>query len=222
MRRDGLFLAVLNCTSPGTTCFCASMGTGPRVEASYDLRLTELGADFLVEAGSSAGAAMLATLPARAPNAAEIAEADGLLAAAVARMGRKLNTHNLPQILRESLEHPHWDHMKTCCIGCANCTMVCPTCFCNNTADYVDVGLRHVARRRVWDSCFSLQFAEVHGGNARSDLKSRYRHWVTHKLSYWVEQYGVFGCVGCGRCLTWCPVGIDITEVAAVVRGEKR
>lgn len=220
-RRSGSFLAVLNCTTPGNTCFCASMGTGPRAGVGYDLRLTELPARFLIEAGSPAGAAILGRLPARPAGDAEVAEADRLIAAAIPQMGRKLNTHNLPQVLREGLEHPHWDFMKTWCIGCTNCTIVCPTCFCNDTHDSVDLNLRHVARERVWDSCFRWQFAEVHGGNARSELKYRYRHWAVHKLGYWVEQYGVFGCVGCGRCLTWCPVGIDITAVATVVRGER-
>jgi len=220
-RREGSFLAVLNCTTPGDTCFCASMGTGPRVETGYDLRLTELSGGFLIEAGTPEGAAILGRLPARPASGAEITEADWLLAEAIPRMGRTLNTHNLPGILRGALEHPHWDFMKTWCIGCTNCTIVCPTCFCNDTHDRIDLNLRQVARERVWDSCFSWQFAEVHGGNARSELKYRYRHWVTHKLSYWVEQYGVSGCVGCGRCVTWCPVGIDITEVATIIRGDQ-
>lgn len=221
-RRGGSFLAVLNCTSPGNTCFCASMGTGPRVETGYDLRMTELNEGFLVESGSPPGDATIGQLPVRPAPAALVKEGDRLLAEAVLSMGRVLNTNNLPRILREGLEHPHWDFMKTWCIGCTNCTIVCPTCFCNDVQHRIDLNLQRAFRERVWDSCFTWQFAEVHGGNARTELKHRYRHWVTHKLSYWVEQYGVFGCVGCGRCLTWCPVGIDITEVAATVRGEER
>ncbi len=220
-RRDGSFLAVLNCTSPGNTCFCASMGTGPRAETGYDLRMTELTEGFLIEAGSSRGHEIQGQLPVRPAPVTLAKESERTLAEAVHRMGRTLNTHNLPQILRGSLEHPHWDFMKTWCIGCTNCTIVCPTCFCNDTRDYIDLEFQHTSRERIWDSCFSWQFAEMHGVNTRPDLKHRYRHWVTHKLSYWVEQYGVFGCVGCGRCLTWCPVGIDITEVAATVRGER-
>ena len=218
-RREGSFLAVLNCTAPGNTCFCASMGTGPRAEAGYDLRLTELAGGFLAEPGSAAGRGLIGRLALRRASREEVAEADRLLGEAVQRMGRTLNTHNLPHILRSSLEHPHWDFMQTWCIGCTNCTIVCPTCFCNDSRDFVELGLRRVARERVWDSCFAWQFAAMHGANPRAELKHRYRHWVVHKLSYWVEQYGVFGCVGCGRCLTWCPVGIDITEVAATVRG---
>ena len=220
-RRQGSFLAVLNCTTPGNTCFCASMGTGPRAEVGYDLRLTELADGFLVEAGSPEGSTIVGQLPGRQASKGELAEAERLLGEAALHMGRSLNTHDLPQILRSSLEHPHWDFMKTWCIGCTNCTIVCPTCFCNDTHDNIDLDLRSVTRERVWDSCFSRQFAAIHGVNSRPELKHRYRHWAVHKLGYWVEQYGVFGCVGCGRCLTWCPVGIDITAVAAAVRGER-
>ena len=220
-RREGAFLAVINCTEPGDLCFCASMGTGPRVEEGYDLRLTELDAGFLMEPGTDRGASTLARLPARAATSGEMQEADRLIRDAVPRMGRTLNTHNLPQILRSELGHPYWDTMKDWCVGCTNCTMVCPTCFCNDLRDYVDLTLRKVRRERVWDSCFTRQFTEMHGYNPRDELKHRYRHWCVHKLSYWVEQYGVFGCVGCGRCIAWCPVGIDITQVATTVRGEE-
>ncbi len=218
-RRAGAFIAVVNCTEPSEVCFCASMGTGPRAESGYDLRLTEMAEDFLVESGTGRGAAVLARLPARAAASVQLAEADRLIREAVPRMGRTLNTRNLPKILRQGLEHPHWDVMKDWCVGCTNCTIVCPTCFCNDVQDHVDLELRRVRRDRVWDSCFALQFAEMRGVNPREELKHRYRHWCVHKLGYWVEQYGVFGCVGCGRCLTWCPVGIDITQVAAEIRG---
>jgi len=216
--REGAFMLALNCTQPGGTCFCASMGTGPRAERGYDLRMTELPEEFLLESGSEAGASLLQRLPIKPARDAAVREADRLLTAAVANMGRTLDTEHLPQVLRSQLESPVWDIMKDWCLGCTNCTIVCPTCFCYNTADAIDLKLRGVARERFWDSCFTWQFAEVHGGNFRSDLRARYRHWLCHKLSYWVEQYGVFGCVGCGRCITWCPVKIDITEVAKAVR----
>ncbi len=218
-RREGAFVAAVNCTEPSEVCFCASMGTGPRAESGYDWRITEMADDLLVESGTGRGAAALARLPARAAGSVELAEADRLIREAIPRMGRTLDTRNLPKILRQRLEHPHWDVMKDWCVGCTNCTIVCPTCFCNDVQDHVDLELRRVRRDRVWDSCFALQFAETCGGNPREELKHRYRHWCVHKLGYWVEQYGVFGCVGCGRCLTWCPVGIDITQVATVIRG---
>ncbi len=219
-RRERAFLAVVNCTEPGQVCFCASMGTGPRAESGYDLRLTELSGGILVEPGTAEGSSVLGRLPARAATRDEVAEADRLLRGAVGRMGRSLDTRDLPRILRSSLEHPYWEVMKDWCVGCTNCTIVCPTCFCNDTVDRTDLTLRRVRRERIWDSCFTLQFAEIHGMNPRQELKHRYRHWLVHKLGYWVEQYGVFGCVGCGRCITWCPVGIDIVRVATMIRGD--
>lgn len=220
-RREGSFLAVVNCTEPGDVCFCASMGTGPRAESGYDVRITEMAGGLLMEPGTEKGAALLGRLPARGATRAELAEAERAVLAAIPRMGRTLETHYLPQLLRSELEHPYWDVMKDWCVGCTNCTIVCPTCFCNDFQDHVDLQLKKVRRDRIWDSCFTLQFAEICNVKLRDELKYRYRHWYTHKLSYWVEQYGVFGCVGCGRCLTWCPVGIDITQVAATIRGER-
>ena len=98
--------------------------------------------------------------------------------------------------------------------GCANCTLVCPTCFCTS----VGVGLRPRRRRvatteRTWDSCFTLGFGRVAGdANFRPRVADRYRQWLTHKFSTWWDQFGSTGCVGCGRCITWCPVGIDVRE----------
>jgi len=149
-----------------------------------------------------------------------VAEAERAVLAAIPKMGRTLDTHYLPQLLRSELEHPYWDTMKDWCVGCTNCTMVCPTCFCNDFEDHIDLSLTKARRDRIWDSCFSREFTAMGYANPREDLKYRYRHWLNHKLGYWVEQYGVFGCVGCGRCITWCPVGIDITHVAATIRGK--
>jgi ferredoxin len=99
--------------------------------------------------------------------------------------------------------------------------MVCPTCFCYDTWDRAELDLSVIERIRRWDSCQDERFAEVHGGNFRSTREARLRQFVCHKLSYWVEQYGCFGCVGCGRCVTWCPTGIDLTEIAAEIRADE-
>ncbi|MBI4318273.1 MAG: 4Fe-4S dicluster domain-containing protein [Chloroflexi bacterium] len=221
-RREGSFVAVVNCTRPGDLCFCASMGSGPKADRGFDLALTELKDGFLVEPGSDTGWEVLRQLTTRKASQDERLAAASAIADTAAHMGRTLDTSALPQLLRGGLDHPHWDLMKSWCIGCANCTMVCPTCFCYSIADQIDFKQRRLSRERVWDSCFTWQFTEVHGCNFRDTLRSRYRHWACHKLGYWVEQYGVFGCVGCGRCITWCPVGIDITAVATSVRRERQ
>lgn len=220
-RRTGSLVIVSNCIRPSNTCFCASMSSGPWPETGFDIRMTELSDEFLLEAATRRGQEILDRLPVRDANGAQVDRAQHLLTAAVGMMGRTLDTTDLPRILMGSLDHPYWDVMDDWCIGCTNCTMVCPTCFCNDIRDIPDIKGDHVVRERVWDSCFAQQFAEVHFCNFRPNLRERYRHWCCHKLGYWVPQYGVMGCVGCGRCLTWCPVGIDISAVATRIRGER-
>ena len=221
-RRASAFLVAVNCGSPAGTCFCSSMGTGPRAQAGYDLALTELldgGHRFLVEAGSEAGAALLAELPGRAVAPADLAAAQAVTAGAEERMGRSVeDAAGLPDLLRRTLESPRWAEVADRCLTCGNCTMVCPTCFCSSVEDTADLTGCVAERHRVWDSCFSVEYSHIHGGAIRPSARSRYRQWLTHKLGTWQEQFGTSGCVGCGRCIAWCPVGIDITEEIAALR----
>ena len=220
-RRCGVFVVAVSCSEPSGVCFCASMGTGPRVTHGFDLALTEI-VDaphrFVVEVGTEVGARVLAKVGADPVSDADLAAADRISADASKRMGRKLDTEGLPRALQDNPQHPRWDDVATRCIGCANCTMVCPTCFCTTVEDTTDLSGDEAERHRRWDSCFTLDYSYVHGGVVRSSLRARYRQWLTHKLSTWHDQFGTSGCVGCGRCITWCPVGIDITEEAAAVR----
>ena len=221
LRKQTFFVAV-NCVKAGGTCFCASMNTGPHASQGFDLALTEMMYDglhhFLLEVGSKNGQAMLSEIPHREAEQQEIDRARALWKAAAGEMGRTLDTHNLPQLLAESFEHPQWEDVAKRCLACANCTMVCPTCFCSTVEDLTDLTGDHAERWRRWDSCFTTDFTKVAGGNIRMSTRTRYRQWLTHKLGNWVEQFGEFGCVGCGRCITWCPVGIDITAEAAAIR----
>jgi ferredoxin len=124
------------------------------------------------------------------------------------------------RVLKANLEHPRWTEVAKRCLACTNCTLVCPTCFCSTVEDVTDLGGDQIGRERRWDSCFTLEFSYIHGGSVRRDGASRYRQWLTHKLAHWHDQFGSSGCVGCGRCISWCPVGIDITEeVAAIAAG---
>ena len=218
-RRDGILLIVANCTEPGAACFCVSMGGGPRAEAGYDLALTERvdaeGHRFLVEAGSPAGERLLAALPGRGATDADLAVAAADLTDAAGRMGRAMPAMDLRQLLADSRESPHWEDVANRCLACGNCTMVCPTCFCTTTEDVSDLTGDHAERWERWDSCFNLDFSYLHGGEVRTSTDSRYRQWMSHKLSTWYDQFGSSGCVGCGRCVVWCPVGIDITVEAA-------
>jgi ferredoxin len=224
-RRDGALVVAVNCTEPGGTCFCTSMGTGPRAGGGADLVLTEVigaaGHHFLVEAGTERGADLLAALPSRSATPGEIDEAAGLLVEAASRMGRTLDTDGLPALLHRNLDHDRWEEVAARCLACANCTMVCPTCFCATIEDGLSLAGTEAVRVRKLDSCFSLDFSYIHGGSLRTSGAARYRQWLTHKLASWVDQFGTFGCVGCGRCITWCPVGIDLTEEAAAIRASE-
>lgn len=221
-RRRGAFIVALNCAEAGDTCFCVSMGTGPKAEGAFDLALTELldaqHHEFLVEVGSTTGAEVLAALPQRPAQEADLAAAAALLARTAGSMGRTLETEGLQDLLESNPEHPRWDEVAERCLTCANCTMVCPTCFCTTVEDHSDLSGGGAERVRLWDSCFTLDFSYIHGGSVRQSDKGRYRQWMTHKLASWIDQFGSSGCVGCGRCITWCPVGIDITEEAAAIR----
>lgn len=219
-RRAEAFVVAVNCGRPGGTCFCVSMGGGPKADGGYDLAITEIAGDgrhdFLIEAGSARGDALLATLPGRSAEAGDLASAEAVTRDARRRMGRAM-VPGVGELLAGNLEHPRWAAVAERCLSCANCTMVCPTCFCSTMEDVTDLTGGRTERVRRWDSCFTLDFSYIHGGSIRQSTASRYRQWITHKLSTWHEQFGTSGCTGCGRCIAWCPVGIDITEEARAI-----
>ncbi|MFD7708334.1 4Fe-4S dicluster domain-containing protein [Streptomyces sp. NPDC059786] len=223
-RRVGAFLIAAECTEPGATCFCVSMGGGPAADAGFDLALTEvaddLGHRFLVRTGSEAGEEVLARVPHRPADAWTRSVARSAVDAARERMGRAMPEVDLRALMGDSLDADRWDDVAARCLTCGNCTMVCPTCFCTTTEEVTDLTGDHAERWQRWDSCFDLDFSYLHGGPVRASARGRYRQWLTHKLSTWYEQFGTSGCVGCGRCVTWCPVGIDITEEASALHDE--
>ncbi len=214
--RKGAFIVAVNCITSRETCFCVSMNTGPKAGPGYDLTLTELITDtqheFLIEAGSDRGASILNRLPVKKAEAAHITQAETVVLNTAAHMGRVMNTDGLKELIQKNPEHAIWDDVAERCLSCANCTMVCPTCFCTTVEDVTDLTGDNAERWQYWDSCFTADFSFIHGGSVRQSVKSRYRQWMTHKLSSWIDQFGTSGCTGCGRCITWCPVGIDITE----------
>jgi sulfhydrogenase subunit beta (sulfur reductase) len=225
-RREAAFIVAVNCGVAGGTCFCASMDAGPKAARGYDLALTELaderGHRFVAEAGSEKGREVLAELELRAATSEELTKAEAVVAHTAATMGREMRADDVHDLLLRNLDHPRWEDVAQRCLTCGNCTMVCPTCFCTSIADSSALGGTPVSRSQRWDSCFTMDFSYIHGGSVRSSARSRYRQWMTHKLATWWDQFGTSGCVGCGRCITWCPVGIDITEEVAAIRGSER
>jgi len=220
-RRRNTFIVAVDCGVAGGTCFCVSMQTGPKADRGYDLALTELLAPehrFVIRAGSDAGRSLIAELAPRPATAEETTAADAVPAATAAGMGRRMRTDDVHDLLMRNPRHPRWDEVAGRCLTCTNCTMVCPTCFCTTVEDASDLTGIRSERTQRWDSCFTMDFSWVHGGSVRHSAPARYRQWLTHKLATWWDQFGTSGCVGCGRCITWCPVGIDITEEVAAIR----
>jgi len=216
-REQALFIAV-NCTRAGGTCFCASWGTGPRATEGFDLAMTELRSGFVVEVGSTRGQELLDRLSVREANSTELELAELKLQRASERMGRHLDTAGLKGLLDRNIEHSQWDTVARRCLSCGNCTMVCPTCFCCTVEDSTHLDDGRITRMRYWESCFTHQFSYITTGPERNTIRGRYRHWLRHKLGTWWDQFGMSGCIGCGRCITWCPVGIDLTEEIPAIR----
>ena len=220
--RHGTFIIAVQCTQAAATCFCASMGTGPQVSQGFDLVLTELLDSkrhcFVAAAGNDRGVEILSELKVDPATDEDLRKAVGNVEAAAKAQVRQIDTAGIKEFVYDNFEHPRWDDVARRCLTCANCTMVCPTCFCISTEDLSDITGDHAERWRRWDSCFTQSFSYIHGGSVRTTAKARYRQWMTHKLASWIDQFGSSGCVGCGRCITWCPVGIDITEEVAAMR----
>jgi ferredoxin len=224
-RRGRAFLIAVNCTEPSATCFCVSAGGGPEARDGFDLVLTELiepdrEPRYVVSAGSAAGQRVLDELPHEAADTELETRAGDAVRAAAGRMGRALPDVDLRAMLESTLEADRWDDVAARCLACGNCTMACPTCFCTSVNDTTDLTGDHAERWQHWASCYETDFSYLHGGSVRPTIHSRYRQWLTHKLGTWHDQFGESGCVGCGRCIVWCPVGIDITEEAGALARE--
>jgi NAD(P)H-flavin reductase/NAD-dependent dihydropyrimidine dehydrogenase PreA subunit len=216
-RRKAALIVAVQCTSSSSTCFCSSMGTGPEVRAGYDILLTEIDEGFVMQAGSPAGAAIVSHLPTRRPTHAETGAAVDSVEAVRTALGELLPIAGIDVRLKHQLDNPRWGVVAERCVECGNCTMSCPTCFCTSVTERSDMEGRVATTERLWDSCFDVNFARVAGGDFRARPRDRYRQWLTHKFSTWMDQFGSLGCVGCGRCITWCPVRIDVREELAAI-----
>ncbi len=224
--RKNIFIIAVNCTQSDGTCFCVSMKTGPKARLGYDISLTEVINKnehyFLLDEGTLRGSELASKLDFRKAGEGQIKAAASAVMAAEVNMKRTMNTAGIKDLFYNNHDHQIWSEIATRCLSCANCTMVCPTCFCSNMEDTTDLSGNHAERWRRWDSCFSLDYSKVAGGSFRTSIRARYRQWITHKLASWIDQFGTSGCVGCGRCISWCPVGIDITKEVENLRNSPR
>ena len=209
--RNGSIFVVVNCTRAGGNCFCATMGTGPEAGSGYDMAITELPDRLLIDVPERSRR-LLEGIKVSPASEEDLRLGREMTDQARTQMGRRFDKEGFSELMYAGADSHVWKETADRCLACGNCTMVCPTCFCNVVQDRTDITDGSVSRVRMWDSCLSKDFVYSAGGNPRQERSARYRQFVMHKFAYWPDQFGPFGCVGCGRCITWCPVGIDITQ----------
>lgn len=208
-RRSQMRTVGVDCV-PDEWCFCGSMGTATAAEG-FDLFLTPVNGGYLAEVGSDEGAQMLAGLPMRDATAAEVTFVKTRLAEKVQKTS-KLNAdyHTLPMVLDGGEESETWEQHATRCYSCGTCNLVCPTCFCFDVTDKMNLSLKSGVKQREWDGCMLEGFARIASGeNFRHDRPQRLRHRFYRKYSYLFTRYGRPYCCGCGRCVRQCLVHID-------------
>lgn len=217
-RRESLLLIGVDCAHSAATCFCASTGDGPALEGGYDIGLAELDEGFLVWHLSDQGRGITEQLSLQSVDESQLEAMGQATAQAALEQHRQLPDPEELMHLYRRLEHTHWEEVGERCLSCGNCTAVCPTCFCYQSGHEMALNGETAEMVRSWDSCFSPTHSDMGHFQVRPSIEYRYRQWMTHKLAGWQVQQRRIGCTGCGRCIAWCPVGIDLTrEVTAVL-----
>lgn len=213
-RRERAFLACFHCREPAEYCFCDAMGAGPSIEKGYDLLATDLGDRYFFRSGSEAGERVLKDEVFKDALEEDRAQAQAELERLKSKLRSGLNIRGLAERIKTKFWSRFWDERTSKCVLCGACNLVCPTCYCFTVVDETDFTGEKGKRVRVWDPCHFKGFALIAGGlNFRGDRISRIKLRIYHKLCYSVEQRGTYDCVGCGRCIEYCPAHIDLREI---------
>ena len=220
-RRTAFFVAV-TCSDPGGTCFCADMDAGPAPRARLrprPHRAARRRASIRRRGRQCRGRGRAGAIPSRPATGAEVRPRPRSPARRPRGWAGSCRPTGCATCSTTTSSTRAGTTSRERCLSCGNCTLACPTCFCATVDDVTDLPGRSAQRWWVWDSCFTATHSYLHGGSVRLSTLSRYRQWMTHKLAAWVDQFGMSGCVGCGRCITWCPAAIDITAGSRRHRG---
>lgn len=213
-RREATTLVGLACEDPCANCFCTSLGGGPAAEEHLDALMFDLGDVFYLKTLTEKGEELAGAADSVLDKAddASVKAAGKQADEAEGKISRKIDTQGIPEKLPGLYGSPFWEQFSDRCLGCGICTFLCPTCHCFDIQDETD----HFdgRRARMWDTCMFCEYSlHASGHNPRPTRKERTRNRISHKYSYYPENFGVIACVGCGRCINFCPVNIDILDI---------
>jgi ferredoxin len=218
-RRELTTVVGLACLEPGLNCFCPSLGGGPASTEGLDLLMVDLGDSYYLEPLTDKGRSLMDLASGLLEEAGEegLQKKEEAVRRAEEKIRRTVDTDGVPEILPDLWEHPLWQKTAAGCLGCGTCTYLCPTCHCFDIQDEIE-GFE--ARRcRMWDSCMFEEYTlHTSGHNPRPTRRERTRNRINHKYSYFVRKFNVIACVGCGRCVNYCPVNIDLIETLREVK----
>ncbi len=219
-RKNTLFISVV-CNNPDPTCFCIGLGTGPYLEKGFDIQMTDLGDRYFLQTDSAEGTRTLRSMGFlfRKPKKLDYEDQYEVFLSSKARFQKRINLEGIRQIiLSGSLKDDFWEKVALRCFECGGCVYNCPLCTCFTVTDreYTE----GIERIRLWDTCLFKGFTRMAGGllpNERMVLRTK--RWYYHKLIYYPETLGGFGCVGCGRCTITCPGKIDMATITTKIKG---
>jgi len=212
-RRENTLLISLTCQSPDWSCFCTSIEGSPHGKEGTDVHITDMGDSYYVETKSPKGEALIKGQSSLFSEASEEdkKKVEDLEKQVTAKLPGKIDTGKIKENLDHVFEHKVWDTVSAKCVHCGACAYLCPTCHC---FDITDEGNYEEGKKfRCWDACMAGHFTRMAGGhNPRNAVKTRYRQRIYHKFNYYKKNFDTIACVGCGRCITECPTGMDLVK----------